>query len=227
MLRDIGSNQCLLTYLVGGKVASEAVEIHAQHGCFLGRIALRQEREDDARQHVAAACRSHAGIARGVEEASAVGEGDGGMCAFQHDDEIVLHREFTLFFKTFERGRGFACDALKLLGMRCQDGLGGQESEPSGVVGEDVQGIGVHDERHLHLLNQEFQGTDGIVGLAQTWAHTNSGISVKMSKHRETGVGLVAINHGLGNGGLQGQLRYLGQMDAQQAHACAQTGFCT
>ena len=120
MLRDIGSYQSLLPYLVGGEVACEAVEIDTQHSGFLGRIALRQKREDDARQHITAARRGHARIACGVEENGAVGHRDGGVRTFHDDDEVVFGGQFPLFLKPLERGRRLPYQALKLLRMRRQ-----------------------------------------------------------------------------------------------------------
>ena len=145
MFRDVGSNQCLLPYLVGGEVACETMEIHAQHCGFLGRIALRQKREDDARQHIAAARRGHARIARGVEEDGTVGHRDRGVRAFHDDDKVVFRGQFPLFLKALKRGRGFPHQAFKLFGMWRQYRFGRQERQPSRVVGEDVQGIGIHD----------------------------------------------------------------------------------
>ena len=90
MFRDVRGNQSLLPYLVGGEVASEAVEIDTQHGGFLWRIALRQKREDDARQHIAAARRGHARIARGVEEDGTVGHRNRSVCAFHDNDKVMF-----------------------------------------------------------------------------------------------------------------------------------------
>ena len=106
MLRDVRSNQSLLPYLVSGKVAGEAVEIDTQHGGLLGRIALRQEGEDDACQHIAATRCGHIRIASSVEENGAVGHRNGGVRAFHNNNEVVLHGQFALFFKPFKRGRG-------------------------------------------------------------------------------------------------------------------------
>ena len=45
-----------------------------------------------------------------------------------------------------------------------------------------IGGVGIYDERHLHLLDEAFQGADGIVSLAQSRTYAHSGIGIQMSK---------------------------------------------
>ena len=162
------------------------MEVNTQHRCFLGGVTLGEEREDHAGEYIAAACRCHARVARVVEEHRTIGHRHGGVSAFQHDDDAILHCLLAEQRKPFKRVGGLAEHALKFLGMGREDGLRRQERKPGLVFTQNVECIGVHHQRYMGILNQLTHHT--IIRGAQSRAHTDGVESIHL---------VVGMNHRL------------------------------
>ncbi len=128
------------------QIAGQAVQEHAQAGGPFGRVALRQQACQQARQHVAAAAGGHARIAGGVEPHAPCGRGDGRVCALQHDEDLPRARFFHQPVQSLEVILAFAKKAPELAGVGREDAVWRQPVEQVGVVGHEVEGVGIDHE---------------------------------------------------------------------------------
>ena len=67
------------------------MNVDAQRCCLGWCIALSQEREDDAREDIAAACGGEGWCALAVEDNLARGEAGGCVSPLEYDDNLLLH----------------------------------------------------------------------------------------------------------------------------------------
>ena len=77
---QVGGNEAMLPQFACRQVAAHGMQPYTQQGGILWGIALCQKAKDDAREHIAAACRAHAVVAIGalVLGGRIAGYGDGG-----------------------------------------------------------------------------------------------------------------------------------------------------
>ena len=84
-------------------------------------VATRQQTGDDARQYIATASSSHAGIACGIEQYIAVGQADGSMVSLQDDKAFQPLCQVTGFGQPFVAVGTVSFQSVELLGVRCKD----------------------------------------------------------------------------------------------------------
>lgn len=78
---DIAGHEALLAQIFGRQIARKTMEMHAQTAGIGAVVAPGQQAGDDARQHVAAASRGHAAVARARKLNFAVGVAEGRIVA--------------------------------------------------------------------------------------------------------------------------------------------------
>lgn len=93
-LYQISGDERFLSFLCSAQIAGQPMQIYAQNGRIECRITLCQQTCDDAGQYVAAAARSHAGIAGSIEKAASFGRSDACKRAFKYDDQAQLYSFF-------------------------------------------------------------------------------------------------------------------------------------
>ncbi len=106
---------------VGGcrDVACHTVDIGGNDGAYLGFVALCHEGGDDAGEDIAAAGGGKGGSAGGVEVDFAVGTDEGGVAAFEEDEDIVVARHLESLDETSLVGGVLAEQAVELTGVGC------------------------------------------------------------------------------------------------------------
>ena len=97
------------------------MHIDSQQGGVACGVSLRQQSQQDARQHIAAATCGHAGITRGVEAAFSIGRDDDGVSPFQYNVYFGLPGQFAGTLQTLVAVLAFAHQPLQFLGVRGQD----------------------------------------------------------------------------------------------------------
>lgn len=80
----------MLAFVGGCKIAAQSMERNAKDGCLFLRVALRKERHDDSREHVATSCRPHSAIAPRAFVDLAFGSIDACRVAFEHENNVVF-----------------------------------------------------------------------------------------------------------------------------------------
>src|SRR5258708_18551841 len=75
------------------RVGGAAVQVHAQHERGFARIALGEERHEQAREHIPHARARHAGITAGVDEPVPVARRDHAAVSLEHRVGIEMLRQ--------------------------------------------------------------------------------------------------------------------------------------
>ena len=127
--------------------------MHARQQCVLRVSALREQRGDDAGQHVTHSGACHARVAARVDEPCAVGQGANAARAFQHDEAGIARSDFAgrraavgLY------GRGVAAEQPGCFrGMRRKNGRRGSRAQKilqPGIRCNKVQSVCVEHQRY-------------------------------------------------------------------------------
>ena len=122
-MNDIGGDQALFAQFLGSEVTGQSVEVDTQlHG--LGRkIALGQQRREDAREDVTTAGSGHAGIAGGVEVDIARGSADLGIVPLDHHEESIGDGQVARPVHAFETRLAVTRESVQFLRMRGENAL--------------------------------------------------------------------------------------------------------
>ena len=200
------------------------MQIGAQDASLALLVAAGQQAADDARQHVAAARRGHAGVACGVEGDMSVGHADGRIAALQDDIALQPLRQPARLRQPLVGIDAEALHAVELLGVGCEDDALGQLLHPGMLSREDVQCVSVGDRRTLCAPQLGDHGDGRLLRRAQTGTYGQRLEVVRRHGLREDRLLAVQMEHRLRSQRLQDGGVALRRVHRHLARPCPQTG---
>ena len=223
---EVGSRDALLPQVGGGEVAGEAVQEHCQAAGGCRFVALRQQRREHARKHVAAARRGERIVARGVEIHLALRRAYGRVAVFQNYEEAVCHRHFLRLFERGEVVGAVQTEAAHLAEVRRKHRAFGYLPYPTAVVGKNVDAVGIDDEWHGGVARLLYESQRGALVRAYGGTEGYGAERVgEVGRCEDCVVGIVA-EQGFGHGDLQQVVVALRRVNGHLAHAAFQARLC-
>ena len=182
MIDDISGEQGVFVLLGHCEVRGEAVQIDRGFYCGTGVIALMnavlaEHGGDDTGEDISAAAFTQTRIGRCVDGEAAVGVGDDGAPAFEHQrhlvgDRVCARDVFTVLFDFLDT---FSDQARHFAGVRRKDDDAARAVEIEFSFGNGVQGVGVEDHREMGLLDESKDKILRVGVLSQAGADGNDG----------------------------------------------------
>ena len=115
-------------------------------------------------------------------------------------------------------------EAVKLFRVRCEDDVPWQLLHPGAVVGKDIDGIGIDDERAGGPTNLCDEGDGRIFELAQSRSDAQCVEILRVHRLGEIGLLMIHLHHCLGHSHLHDVVVALGCVNRHFARSRPQTG---
>ena len=128
------------------------MEIDTQDSCMFRVITLCEQGKQESGEHIAAAGRGHARIARGVEKLPAVGKCHHRVMPFEDKNHRVALCKQPGSFQSIKVIGRFSRKTFKFGKMRGQDAIRREECQPCLILRQHVQSVGINDKRQLHRV---------------------------------------------------------------------------
>ena len=169
MSADVGCQQAFFAYCIRSQITGQAVQIYAQATGLCWSVALCQQTQQNAGEHIAAACRGHAGISGRVEPNITLRAANGRIMAFEYYVYVFVSGQIHGFGEqTVATAGPTAAQSGQFTWMRGKDAAWVNVTEPVFVFGQNVQPIGINHGGQTGVGNLFHKSTCGYTVLTQS-----------------------------------------------------------
>ena len=219
---DVAGDDAVLAMVGSGQFAGHSMHVDGDDRGQFGRESLREHREDDAGEHISATGSGHGRGARRIEVDLAVGAHDGGVVAFEHDENLIVAGLLDGGAQACLAARLWAEEAVELGVVGSEDREDGYGVEHLGLDGDAIERVGVEHHRLIDRCEEIFERLDGELVGADARADAD-GIERAVGVYvDDVEFAAVVEVKRLGDSRLQYFVGTLGRAHGELAHSAAQ-----
>ena len=153
-----------------------------------------------------------------------VGQAEGRMVTFQDDESLKALRKGAGLHELLVAVGAVTLETFQFLGVGGEDDTLRHLLQPSTMIGQDVDGVGIDDNRTLTASDLCDYGDGRLLIGAQTWTDTQGVVVFRLDGLREDGLVAVELNDSLRHTHLHDHVVLLGRVGRHLSCTSSQTG---